>query len=168
MKTLVLGAGMTAYPGAVKMDIKPFKGIDSVCDISKDKFPCKDNEFDLIIAENVFEHIGWSDTEDGLVHCLDECWRILKPTGELKVIVPHFPSDSAICHPEHRRFFVKNSFSFWQVPAGGVDLHGYSKHFWHCGIDETQTNENFIHAVMIPNKKGCKYGYKKIVRRDLT
>lgn len=169
MKTLVLGSGMKQYDkDTTTIDMKKFKGVDIICDVSRDRFPFKNNAFDFIIAEHLFEHLGWTDREDGLIHCLDECFRVIKPSGRLFFIVPCFPSDSALAHPEHKRFFVRNSFAFFHVPSEGKDCHGYLKGFWHPEFIEEKTSENYLVGYMYPNKKGkgSKYPYVK-VRRTL-
>jgi SAM-dependent methyltransferase len=163
---LSIGGGMTKYPGAKIIDVRPFEGVDYVFDVTKDRFPFKDSTVDLIIAHHVFEHLGWTAEEDGLIHCIEECFRVLKPTGHIDFEVPRFPSDAAIAHPEHRRFFVPNSFAFFQVPANGIDVHGYLKGFWHCGIDPDRTNENIVAGVMYPNKPKGRFDYTKVRRVD--
>lgn len=60
-----------------------FLNYDDDVDISK-PLPWKDNSIEFILAEHVFEHIS---PQDGL-RFLDECRRILKPGGTLRLCVP--------------------------------------------------------------------------------
>jgi predicted SAM-dependent methyltransferase len=69
------GAGGNRPAGYICHDIE--------VDITK-KLPYADNSVDKIRAEHVFEHIS---PPDGL-RFLDECMRILKPGGKLRLCVP--------------------------------------------------------------------------------
>ncbi len=166
MKKVYLGSGPNIKEGYINCDAKPFPGVDKVFYVGKDKFPFEDNSIDEISAENFCEHLSWSDTEDYFMNMMDECFRILKPKGLLFIAVPHFPNDVAFMHPEHRRFFVKNSFSFFQVPADGTDPHGYLKGFWHVSVDHEATDDKMLYVYLHPNKPDGKYPYKKIKIRD--
>ncbi len=55
-------------------------------DLSKGKWPYKDNYFDLVVAGDILEHIY--DTET----FVRECWRILKKGGQLIVSTPNINS----------------------------------------------------------------------------
>lgn len=56
---------------------------DSDVDITK-RLPFPDNSAEMILAEHVFEHIS---CPDGL-RFLDECYRVLKSGGALRLLVP--------------------------------------------------------------------------------
>lgn len=63
-----------------------------------------------MIAHHVLEHVG-----EGYLNLMDEVWRVLKPGAPLRIISPLFPSASAIEDPEHRRYFGKDSFEYFQA-----------------------------------------------------
>jgi len=158
-KIVVLGCGFVKSPGTIGIDIRPFKGVDYVLDIEKDHLPFKDNSIDKIKAIHIFEHLG-----DGFLFCMEECWRVLKPKGILCIDVPNFPDKEAIMHPDHKRFFIPETFSFFHVPVQGIDQHGYLKGFWHIySIRHTKRN---INCELTPNKPKGIYPYVKIKRRD--
>lgn len=54
-----------------------------------------------IISHHAFEHIG-----GGFITLMKEVHRVLEPGGILRVIVPLFPSTSAVADPDHRRYFM--------------------------------------------------------------
>lgn len=170
--------------GYTTLDIMPLPGVDVVFDLAQGKpLPFDDDTFDEIRAHDAFEHI-----RSDLFFLFDECWRVLKPTGMLDIFVPRFPSASAIMHLDHHRYFVDpdeyekfaaalapklngdvqhlfhvHTWSFFMVPADGVDVHGYLKHFWH--IIEQRSVETHLYAKLAPNKPGGRYPYKEVKSR---
>jgi SAM-dependent methyltransferase len=67
--------------------------------------PFPDESIESIISHHCLEHIGY-----GFIDLMDECYRILKSRGIFRIIVPLFPSFTAIEDPDHCRYFCKNSF----------------------------------------------------------
>ncbi len=63
--------------------IADFENYDAELDITK-PLPFRDNSVDFILAEHVVEHISGPDA----LRFFDECRRILKPGGVLRVCVP--------------------------------------------------------------------------------
>lgn len=87
----------------IHLDIND-NGQDIVWDFTKG-LPFKDNSCKLIYASHTFEHI----TRQDLITVFNECWRCLKPTGYLWVIVPAFNSNSRFIIP-HVTQFDENTF----------------------------------------------------------
>lgn len=54
-----------------------------------------------IISHHAFEHVG-----EGFMNLMNECYRVLEPGGLLRVVVPLFPSTSAVEDPDHCRYFM--------------------------------------------------------------
>ena len=79
-----LGAGPSGKPGWVNVDCAPNKGINCLCDC-RYKLPFPSGSAQCIFSEHFFEHLDFYD-EAPLF--LSECFRILKPTGVLRIIVP--------------------------------------------------------------------------------
>lgn len=85
-------------------------------------FPFPDSSIESIVTHHCFEHIG-----DGYIRLIDECWRVLKPDAPLRIIVPAFPSHSAVCDPDHKRWFLMNHFkSFEGAPDGSIWTESFS------------------------------------------
>ena len=85
MKKLHLGCGKRHIPGFIHIDLMPGDHIDhqsSVDDLTR----FKDGEVDLIYASHLLEHFPRNQT-DGV---LKEWYRVLKPSGILRVAVPDF------------------------------------------------------------------------------
>lgn len=126
-RTLNLGAGNHLAKGAVNHDLTRHRPeIDVVHDLNLVPWPWPDNSFDLVMASSVFEHL-----EIDLVRSLDECWRILRPSGKLRVKVPHWQHDNGYADPTHRWRFSPRSFDVF-VPDTklGKELGFYTARKW--------------------------------------
>ena len=80
--------------------------------IHEGALPFADSSIQSIVAHHCLEHIG-----AGFIPLMDECWRVLEPGGYFRIIVPLFPSWSALVDPDHTRFFVgdteKSTFDYF-------------------------------------------------------
>jgi len=70
--------------------------IDVVWDLDTIPWPWEDNSFDRVVALSVFEHLRIT-----LFEALDECWRVLRPGGVLRLKVPHHAADMAYRDASH-------------------------------------------------------------------
>jgi predicted SAM-dependent methyltransferase len=106
MSRLNLGCGPDIQEGFVNYDIKP---ISDVCGNCEEGLPFKDETFDEILASHILEHIH------DLRGLKQELWRIMKPNGELAIIVPDYLSPDAWGDDTHCRAFSNQSFfiDFW-------------------------------------------------------
>lgn len=156
-----LGGGMKKIKGWTNIDIRPFPQVDFVLDIEKEPIPFKNNKVDEILSDHVFEHL----TPNGLFYCIEECFRVLKPTGFLHINVPKAMTPAYYIHPDHKIGFLEDTFGFFQVPGNPEhkDPHGYLKGFWHVNIIP-QNGTQCIEVKMFPNKKNGRYDYVKVTR----
>lgn len=97
VKRLNLGCGDFKKEGYINVDIHPHLEPDVIHDLNIFPYPFADNEFDLIEASHVLEHLG------DIFGAMKELHRILKPDGRLIINVPHF--SRGFTHPEHKRGF---------------------------------------------------------------
>lgn len=84
---LNIGCGANIQEGWLNTDIYP-QSIDAgpvVYLNATIKFPFKDNTFENIYSEHIFEHLHFKDS----CKMLDECYRVLKPGGTMRLVVPH-------------------------------------------------------------------------------
>jgi len=145
---LDLGSGQRTKEG--------FEGVDLHGDAKhrvnlwKFPWPFADNSVTEIHCSHFLEHIPSREVEerdittslkeserkaavaryvgvDMLCAFMDECWRILKPDAWMTAIVPSARSNRAFQDPTHRRYFVQESFLYfnrdWRQ-MNGLD-HGY-------------------------------------------
>lgn len=69
--------------------------------ISKGSLPFADASIESIITHHCLEHIG-----EGFLPLMNEVYRVMKPGGILYAITPLFPSHAAVADPDHKRYFM--------------------------------------------------------------
>lgn len=111
MKRLNLGCGKDIRAGWINLDRADLPGVDIRHDLSLGALPFGDNEFDVVLARDVFEHLEY-------IPLLKEVHRILKPGGRVEIQVPHFSSANNFVDPTHRRMFSVRTFSFFVSESG--------------------------------------------------
>ena len=91
----------------IGIDMLDSEGVDIVGDIYEiiNSFP--DNSVDEVHAYHFFEHIP------DVPALLIELRRVLKQTGFIKVVVPHFSNAYFYSDYTHKSFFGLYSFSYW-------------------------------------------------------
>lgn len=112
---------MKPLEGAVNHDLSkhaPF--VDAVADLNLTPWPWADESFDLIHASAVLEHLRLS-----LVESLDECWRILRPGGQLHAKVPYWQHDNSHADPTHRWHFSLRSFDYFDPTTKLGSQYGF-------------------------------------------
>lgn len=82
-KRLMLGAGSNAHPGWLASDLRPSRA-DVVYLDATVPFPLPSQSFDFVFSEHMIEHIPWSSGR----FMLEECRRVLKPGGVLRISTP--------------------------------------------------------------------------------
>lgn len=97
MKRLNLGCGWFKKPGYVNVDMNPLCNPDVVHDLNTFPYPFPDNEFDVVSADHIIEHL------ENPFSVMEELHRILKDNGLLTVLVPHF--SRGFTYADHRRGF---------------------------------------------------------------
>jgi SAM-dependent methyltransferase len=85
--------------------------------------PFLNDSIESMISHHCLEHIG-----DGFVNLIDECYRVLKPGGKFRIIVPLFPSFAAVDDVDHCRYFTIKSFECF-VHDAPLDVPFWSEAF---------------------------------------
>lgn len=159
MTKVDLGCGMRKREGFAGIDIRDYPGVDYVLNIGKNRLPFASDSVSEIVSDNTFEHLY----PEELFFAMEECFRVLKPSGFMTVAVPKAGTTAYFINPDHKIQFTQDTFGFFQVPAGGKDPNGYLKGFWHIE-PITQPNPEAIWVNMHPNKPGGKYPYVEVTR----
>lgn len=108
MVKLDLGGGQSKKEGFTNVDI--WEGADVVHDLFTFPYPFEDGSVDEIHCSHFIEHLPMEYVEQGgkkkdmLFAFVDECYRMLKPSGKLTLIFPCATSIRAFQDPTHRRF----------------------------------------------------------------
>ena len=109
MTTLQLGCGIRPLEGAVNHDLWPHHDyVDVSWDLDIIPWPWPDASFDKVVALDVMEHLRLD-----VQVWLDECWRILKPKGQLVLRLPAWNNALSWRDITHRRVFHEESFHYF-------------------------------------------------------
>jgi len=117
-KLLNLGCGKKIKEGFINVDIFRSKGVDQVWNLNNYPYPFKSDIFDLILADNVLEHL------DSSIRPLEEIWRIAKKDAEVEIIVPLAPTSHAFRDPTHKQFYT---YRTWEYFTDMSNLNYYSQ-----------------------------------------
>jgi len=92
-----------------------------------------------IVTHHAFEHIG-----PGFERLMNECYRVLMWDGVMRIIVPLFPSYTAVSEYDHKRYFMEGTLmGFCQEPGDGPSIYdAFSERYNSCCfrmVDEDMT-----------------------------
>jgi len=112
-----LGSNKNSLPDHVNVDIKPFKGVDVVCDC-RETLPFKDNSLDGAFSHTFLEHID----SDMIVFLMKELARVCKSGSVVYHVVPFCRGEGAF-GLNHKSFFSERSFEcFYMADTEPIDI----------------------------------------------
>jgi len=139
---LHLGCGNLYQLGWTNIDQDLQCKADVYCELRVLMKDCGKETIDWIFADNVVEHLPQID----IVEFFRNIHKSLKPNGVFELIVPLFPTRSAVIDPTHLSYYVPETFlrftkKFWTDIA---QSNGYGFYFKlvHC----LQINEREIYV----------------------
>lgn len=144
-----LGCGRTEKPGFVGLDNVDF-GWNKKWNAG-DEIPFNDNSADFIEMHNFLEHIP----REKWILLLNECWRVLKPTGILEIISPDAVAsiDLAISDPTHMSLISKGMFRYFTGERPRNADYGIKRWLLEVGSPNNMEKEpRVLLARMRPNK----------------
>jgi SAM-dependent methyltransferase len=103
-KILDIGCGTNKYKGAIGLDHNPLTDADVIHDLRDLPYPFADNEFDLVYAAHLVEHIP------DVIPFVEELYRITRNGGTIQFITPHYTNPDWNCDPTHKNHFSSYSF----------------------------------------------------------
>jgi len=88
---LDIGCGREPKQGFIGVDRMKFPEVDVVLDISKKKWPWKDNSVEEIWCSHMVEHLN----AKGRIHFVNEAYRVLQSGGILTIVTPYWNNHRA-------------------------------------------------------------------------
>ena len=85
---MTIGCGKNVLRGWLNTDLYPQKS-ELASGVYLDagiRFPFRDDTFNYIYSEHIFEHLTFTES----CNMLKECYRVLKPKGTMRLALPHF------------------------------------------------------------------------------
>jgi SAM-dependent methyltransferase len=95
VRKLQIGAGENPLAGWLNTDLEPVSSAIIHLD-ALEPFPFADKLFDHIFSEHMIEHIPYR----GGLSMLNECFRVLKPGGRIRIATPNIEQIAGLCSPE--------------------------------------------------------------------
>lgn len=103
VKKLHLGCGSHIIDGWLNSDFLPYSERVVRLDVTK-RFPFPDGTFDYVFSEHMIEHIPHAQGQ----HMLNECFRVLRPNGKVRITTPDLAFLIALYHDKktelHKRY----------------------------------------------------------------
>jgi SAM-dependent methyltransferase len=106
-KILDLGCGNKKRAGAIGVDYTKRYNADVIHDLNFYPYPFESNSIDMVYLDNVLEHLN------NPMQVMNEVYRILRPNGDVKIMVPYFRSPWAFIDPTHKTFYTVDSFCYY-------------------------------------------------------
>lgn len=104
---LNLACGLRREDGYKGIDIIPGDAVDIVMDLESFPWDIKSESVEDMLCYHYIEH-----TKD-LIKFMNECHRILKPGGVLRIIAPYYSSIRAWQDPTHTRSISEYTFLYF-------------------------------------------------------
>ena len=141
---LEIGAGWNSRPGWLATDLAPPPGYSCMRLDATKSFEIPSESFDFVYSEHMIEHITFEDGRN----MLEECNRILKPFGVIRIVTPSIgflsrvlSSDRGILEDRYRNWSVTN----WVCEAPKVTnaffLNNFVRAWEHKFIYDRETLE---------------------------
>lgn len=100
-----VGCGPYKQSGYLGVDLDLYSGVDLLGDLHH--LPFHDSSVDFLLTQHTLEHV-----EDPL-QCIREIYRVVKPGGLVKIVVPHYSSSGFWMDLTHRNPFSVRSFEYF-------------------------------------------------------
>ena len=104
-----LACGSKKQKGYLGVDIDPKTKADIIWDLNKYPWEfAKDNSTNNIFCSHYIQHLQGKD----FYNFFDECYRILKPGGQMYVVAPYYTSIRAIQDAFHKTSISEHTFAY--------------------------------------------------------
>lgn len=136
-----LGCGEDQFEGFINVDLLKLPGVDVVHNLMEFPYPFEDNSASEIKAVDVIEHLDnyTKDSKPSIIAFIEECYRILKPGGQLYIQTPGWKAEFLWIDPTHVRGFDKQSMDFFDPSKPFGQTTGfYSKAKFNVRVEELE------------------------------
>jgi len=106
-KKLNLACGQNKIEGFFGIDIADTDAADAIMDLEKYPWNIESESAEEIVCNHYVEHV------DDLIKFMDECYRILKTDGKLRIVAPYYTSIRCWQDPTHKRAISEASFFYY-------------------------------------------------------
>jgi len=160
IRKLQLGAGSTLLPGWLCTDLTGSSNAVMSLDITQ-PFPFDNKVLDYIFSEHLIEHVSWSDGR----LMLQECYRVLKPGGTIRIATPDLAVLLDLYNPTE--ITGKEQYIKWITDTFLASVDVYKPQFainnafrsWgHQFLYDGEILELALRRVGFEDIKRCKYG----------
>ena len=116
-QVLHLGCGQNTIPGATGVDINRKSQADIIHDLDRFPYPFKANQFELVVAQHVIEHL------DDIPGVMKEIYRISQNKAKVLITSCHFTSVDSFTDPTHKHFLTSRTFDYFIPGTVLYDLY---------------------------------------------
>jgi predicted SAM-dependent methyltransferase len=162
MHKLHLGAAENIQPGWLNTDLHGYGRGDELVylDVRK-RFPLPDASFDFVFSEHMIEHLTYAEGQE----CLGECFRILRPSGRIRLATPSLQRLAALYSAEPTD--LQRRYVDWAVDTlqPEVDLHlpgvvvnNFFRSWGHRFIYDPETLRHALTSAGFVDVQECRVG----------
>ena len=143
---LNLGCGSDYREGWDNWDVIDTVRAEAYLDFSKDSFPAEDEKYGEIYSNGVLEQIL---ENRGLMHCMNECHRVLKPGGVFNIVVPDSRYPITFIDPHCCRHFISETFRYFCAGTKAYRRYGSMYGYLPWSSYTTHTNQRGLLSVTL-------------------
>ncbi len=120
----------------ISQEVLQLSGKIKYSDLSVEKIPFEDNNFDSVSAYDFLEHIPRvlaSGKKEHMrfpfIELMNEIWRVLKHGGLLYAVTPAYPRQEAFVDPTHVNIITEKTHMYFTEPLLMAKVYGFDGSF---------------------------------------
>jgi len=157
LKKLNIGCGTNNKKGWLNTDILPYKHAVYL-DATK-VFPIADSSFDYVFSEHMIEHIPLKKG----IFMLNQCYRIMKPAGKIRITTPNLQFLIDLSHSnltQTQQEYIDWSIETFQLNKNAnkktVVINNFFHNWGHCFLYDFESLKNIMEMIGFKNVKGVE------------
>jgi len=148
VRRLQLGAGDHPHADWLNTDLHDYGRGDELVylDVRK-RFPLPDASFDVVYSEHMIEHLTYAEGQ----RCLQECLRVLRPGGRIRIATPSLQRLAALYDggetaDRYVHWAVRTLQPEVDAPLPGVVINNFFRSWGHRFVYDPQTLRHALGA----------------------